>query len=123
GVSFSIRQGETVGLVGESGCGKSMVALSIMQLLPPGGSIVGGSLALYCLDLTQLKPDAIRKVRGNEIAMVFQDPMTSLNPTMKIGDQIAESYCAHKGASKKEGAERAAEVLNLVGMPRPAERL
>jgi peptide/nickel transport system ATP-binding protein len=123
GVSFSIQQGETVGLVGESGCGKSMVAMSIMQLLPPGGSIVGGSIALDGRDLTKLRPDAMRKVRGNEIAMVFQDPMTSLNPTMKIGEQIAESYCAHRGASKKQGLERAAEVLNLVGMPRPEERL
>lgn len=123
GVSFSIRQGETVGLVGESGCGKSMVAMSIMQLLPPGGRIVGGTISLDGRDLTTLPADAMRKVRGNEIAIVFQDPMTSLNPTMKIGEQIAESYCAHKGASKKQGLERAAEVLNLVGMPRPTERL
>ena len=123
GVSFSIRQGETVGLVGESGCGKSMVAMSIMQLLPPGGSIVGGSIALDGRNLTKLRADAMRKVRGNEIAIVFQDPMTSLNPTMKIGEQIAESYCAHKGASRKQGLERATEVLNLVGMPKPEERL
>jgi oligopeptide/dipeptide ABC transporter ATP-binding protein len=100
-----------------------MVAMSIMQLLPPGGSIVGGTVALEGRDLTALPADAMRKVRGNEIAMVFQDPMTSLNPTMKIGEQIAESYCAHRGASRKQGLDRAAEVLNLVGMPRPTERL
>jgi peptide/nickel transport system ATP-binding protein len=123
GVSFSIQQGETVGLVGESGCGKSMVALSIMQLLPPGGRISGGSVALEGRELTTLPADEMRRVRGSEIAMVFQDPMTSLNPTMKIGEQIAESYCAHKGATRKQGLERAAEVLNLVGMPRPVERL
>jgi peptide/nickel transport system ATP-binding protein len=122
-VSFTIQQGETVGLVGESGCGKSMVAMSIMQLLPPGGRIAGGTITLDGRDLTGLSAAQMRPVMGSEVAMVFQDPTTSLNPTMTIGDQIAESYRAHRGASKKAGLARAAEMLDLVGMPRPQERL
>jgi peptide/nickel transport system ATP-binding protein len=123
GVSLTIRPGETVGLVGESGCGKSMTGMSIMRLLPPSGRIVGGSIRLNGQELTTLSPDGMRDIRGNEVAMVFQDPMTSLNPTMTIGDQIAEPVRAHRGASKKQAVERAAEVLALVGMPRPDERL
>ncbi len=123
GVSFNIGQGETVGLVGESGCGKSMTASSIMRLLPNGGHIVGGSIHLDGKDLTAMSDDEIRSVRGNEVGMVFQDPLTSLNPTMEIGRQIAESVILHKKVSKEQGLARAAEVLGLVGMPNPVERL
>lgn len=123
GVSLSIRPGETVGLVGESGCGKSMTGMSIMGLLPPGGAIVGGSINLEGRDLTALPDREMRSVRGNEIAMVFQDPMTSLNPTMTIGDQIAESVRIHRKVNKSEALDRAADVLDMVGMPKPRERL
>ena len=123
GVSLTIRQGETVGLVGESGCGKSITGLSIMRLLPPGGRIVGGSIKLAGQEITALAEPEMARLRGNDVAMIFQDPMTSLDPTMTIGDQIAEPVRAHRTVSKKEALERAAEVLNLVGMPKPLERL
>ena len=123
GVSLTIRQGETVGLVGESGCGKSITGLSIMRLLPPGGRIVGGSIKLAGQEITALAEPGMARLRGNDVAMIFQDPMTSLDPTMTIGDQIAEPVRAHRAVSKKEALERAAEVLNLVGMPKPLERL
>ena len=123
GVSFTIGPGETLGLVGESGCGKSMTGMSIMRLLPPGGHIVGGSIRLGGRELTALSDQAMRRVRGNDVAVVFQDPMTSLNPTMTIGDQIAGPVRVHRGASRREAIDRAAEVLELVGMPRPRERL
>ncbi len=123
GLSLTIRSGETVGLVGESGCGKSMTGMSIMRLLPKGGHIVGGSIKLNGREITTMSERDLRRVRGSEIAMVFQDPMTSLNPTMTVGDQIAESVRIHRGASRREAMARAAEVLTLVGMPRPLERL
>jgi peptide/nickel transport system ATP-binding protein len=123
GVSFDVRRGETLGVVGESGCGKTMTGMSIMRLLPNGGYIAGGSIQLGDVDLVTARPDVVRSVRANRIGMVFQDPMTSLNPTMTIGRQIGESVRLHKGASKKVAAERAAEVLDLVGMPKPRERL
>src|SRR5580658_4493393 len=122
-VDLAIEAGETLGLVGESGCGKSMTGLSIMGLLPPGGQIVGGSIKLEERELVGLPERELRKVRGNEIAMVFQDPLTSLDPTKTIGSQVAEPVALHRGASKKEALDRAAEVLSLVGLPRPAERL
>ncbi|MGA3220760.1 MAG: ABC transporter ATP-binding protein, partial [Acidimicrobiales bacterium] len=122
-ISFQMEQGETVGLVGESGCGKTMAASSIMRLLPHGGHIVGGSVRLAGKDLTTMSDAEIRSVRGNEIGMIFQDPMTSLNPTMNIGRQIAESVVLHRGATKEQGLARAAEVLGLVGVPNPRERL
>ena len=123
GVSLTVEAGETLGIVGESGCGKTMVATSIMRLLPHGGHIVGGSVVLDGKELTSMTEDAIRSVRGNEMAMIFQDPMTSLNPTMNIGRQIAESVVLHKGVTRAQGLVRAEEVLGLVGMPSPAERL
>jgi oligopeptide/dipeptide ABC transporter ATP-binding protein len=123
GISLSINAGETLGLVGESGCGKSMTAMSIMRLLPPRGSIVAGSIHLNGRDLTQLDEKGMRAVRGNDAAMVFQDPLTSLNPTMTIGDQIAEAVLLHKRVSRSQAIDRAKEVLRLVRVPRPDERL
>jgi peptide/nickel transport system ATP-binding protein len=123
GVSLNVEPGECLGIVGESGCGKTMTALSIMQLLPPGGHITGGSITLGGQEISALSDDGMRHVRGNEIGMIFQDPMTSLNPTMTVGDQIAETVLLHRGADAKTARARAIEVLGLVGMPRPAERV
>jgi len=123
GVSLTVEAGECLGIVGESGSGKTMTALSVMQLLPPGGHITGGKITLGGQEISSLNDDGMRHVRGNEIGMIFQDPMTSLNPTMTIGDQIAETVLLHRGADKKTAMARAVEVLGLVGMPRPAERV
>ncbi len=123
GVSFSVRMGECLGLVGESGCGKTTIGLSVMKLLPNVGHISGGEVRLNGRDLVALSEPDMRKVRGNDIGMIFQDPMTSLNPTWTIGRQIAEPVRIHKGASKSQALDRAVEVLRLVGMPRPEERL
>ena len=123
GVSLTVEPGECLGIVGESGSGKTMTALSIMQLLPPGGHITGGQIQLDGKVISTLDDEAMRHVRGNEIGMIFQDPMTSLNPTMTIGDQIAETVRLHRGADKQTALARAVEVLGLVGMPRPAERI
>jgi peptide/nickel transport system ATP-binding protein len=123
GVSLNVEAGECLGIVGESGSGKTMTALSIMQLLPPGGHIVGGSITLAGQQISALDDNGMQHVRGNEIGMIFQDPMTSLNPTMTVGDQIAETVLLHRGADAKTARARAIEVLGLVGMPRPAERV
>ena len=122
-VDLHIDAGETLGVVGESGCGKSMTGLSIMGLLPPGGSIVGGSVKLVGRELVGLPGDQLRRIRGNEIAMIFQDPLTSLDPTKTVGYQVAEPVRLHRNASKAEALDRAVEVLTLVGLPRPSERL
>ncbi len=123
GVSFTVGAGECVGLVGESGCGKSTTGLSIMKLLPNVGHVVGGSIKLLGRDLGPLSESEMRHVRGNDVAMIFQDPMTSLNPTWTIGNQIAEGYRLHNDCSQAEAMARAREVLELVRLPRPAERL
>ena len=123
GVSLTVAPGECLGIVGESGSGKTMTALSIMRLLPGGGEVVGGQIFVDGTDVAALSEAGMEDVRGNLIGMIFQDPLTSLNPTMNIGDQIAESVRLHRGASKQAALERAVEVLGLVGMPRPAERV
>ncbi|HEX5188687.1 MAG TPA: ABC transporter ATP-binding protein [Streptosporangiaceae bacterium] len=123
GVTFGLDQGEILGLVGESGSGKTMTGMSIMRLLPHGASITGGSIKFDGRELTGLDGAALRRLRGNDIALISQDPMTSLNPTRTIGSQLREAYRIHTGSSHRAANERAAEVLGLVGMPRPAERL
>ena len=123
GLSLHVEAGETIGIVGESGCGKTMAAMSIMRLLPRGAYIAGGAIRFEGRDLVGLSDEAIRGVRGNEIGMVFQDPMTSLNPTMTIGRQIAEAVRIHRDVSDAAAMDRAVETLEMVGLPRPAERV
>ncbi|KJE77989.1 ABC transporter ATP-binding protein [Ferrimicrobium acidiphilum] len=123
GVSFEVNVGETVGLVGESGSGKTMTGMSVLGLLPTGGYMPRGEILFDGVDLTKLSQSQMRKYRGNDIAMVFQDPMTSLNPVLTIGDQIAETARLHLGMNKTDAEARAIEVLSLVGMPNPKERL
>ena len=123
GVSFAVNEGECVGLVGESGCGKSTTGLSIMRLLPEVGHITAGSVKLNGRELIGLPESEMRDVRGNEIALIPQDPLTSLNPTWTIERQIVEPLRLHRDVTKAQARERALDVLNLVGMPRPEERL
>ena len=122
-VSFSVRRGETLAIVGESGCGKSVSALSIMRLVPdPPGRIVGGSVKLEGTDLLELDEAQMRQVRGNRISMIFQEPMTSLNPVMRIGDQITEAVRLHRDMTRQQAWEQAVEMLRLVRIPEPARR-
>jgi peptide/nickel transport system ATP-binding protein len=123
GVTLRVDEGETLGVVGESGCGKTMTALSIMNLLPVGGHIVGGTITLGGREISSLHADAMRTIRGNDIGMIFQDPLSSLNPTHTVGRQIAEAVLLHRDVTKKEAYDRAAEVLDLVGLPRARERI
>jgi len=124
GVSFAIKPGEKLGVVGESGCGKSVTALSIMRLLPqPPGEIVGGSVLFEDQDLIDLPESAMRKIRGGKIGMIFQDPMTCLNPTMTVGKQIGEALRIHLKLSKDEAQKRAVSLLEQVGIPAAAERI
>jgi peptide/nickel transport system ATP-binding protein len=122
-VSFNVRRGEAVALVGESGCGKSVTAMSIMRLLTPPGKITAGSVSFKGRDLAQLSERDMRNVRGNDIAMVFQEPMTSLNPVFKIGAQVAEAIRIHRKVSKKEAWKQAGDMLELVSIPDPHKRL
>ncbi|MFQ5657493.1 MAG: ABC transporter ATP-binding protein [Candidatus Methylomirabilales bacterium] len=123
GVTLNIRPGETLGIVGESGCGKSVTALSILRLIPdPPGRIVGGAISFEGRDLVQLPEADIRKIRGNAISMIFQEPMTSLNPVFRVGEQIAEGIWHHQKVSKREEWDRAVEMLKRVKIPDPARR-
>jgi peptide/nickel transport system ATP-binding protein len=122
-VDLEIAEGETLGLVGESGCGKSMLGLSILGLLPNGGHVTEGSVKLGGSELVGMSDRELRKIRGNDVSMIFQDSLSSLNPTKSVGDQVAEPVRLHRGASRKEAFDRALEVLELVGLPRPKERL
>ena len=122
-VSFHVRRGETLAIVGESGCGKSVTALSVMRLVPnPPGKIVGGSIMLEGSDLLGLDEDKMREVRGNRISMIFQEPMTSLNPVMRIGDQITEAVRLHRPMTTKQAWGQAVEMLRLVRIPEPERR-
>ncbi|MBW7966106.1 ABC transporter ATP-binding protein [Bradyrhizobium sp. BR 10261] len=122
-VSFTVSRGETLAIVGESGCGKSVTALSLMRLVPdPPGRIVGGSVSLEATDLLALSEAEMRKVRGNRISMIFQEPMTSLNPVIRIGDQIVEAVRLHRNQSSKQARDIAVEMLRLVRIPEPARR-
>ncbi len=122
-VSFSVERSKTLGIVGESGCGKSVTAMSLVRLLPqPAGKILGGEVIFKGRDLTRLKPEELRKVRGNEIGVIFQEPMTALNPVQRIGKQLSECFLLHKGMNKKEAWEASVEMLRLVKIPAPEQR-
>ncbi|WP_394435883.1 ABC transporter ATP-binding protein [Streptomyces sp. SGAir0957] len=123
GISLELAPGEALGVVGESGCGKTMTALSVLGLLPPGGTVTGGRILFDGHDLAAAPAPVLQDVRGNTIGMVFQDPLTSLNPTMTIGAQVAEPLLLHRDVTRKEAYARAEETLRLVGMPQPAERM
>jgi len=123
GISYELEEGEALGIVGESGCGKSVSVLSIMRLIPePPGKIVGGEVLFEGRDLMKMDSEEVRKVRGNKIAMVFQDPMTSLNPVLTIGRQIDEALELHMGMDKREARKRTIELLEMVGIPEAADR-
>jgi peptide/nickel transport system ATP-binding protein/oligopeptide transport system ATP-binding protein len=124
GVSFELNEGETLGIVGESGSGKSVTSESIMRLVPnPPGKIVDGEIIFEGQDLLKKSDKEMRKIRGNEISMIFQEPMTSLNPVYTVGDQIAEAIQLHQGLDKKEALDQAVEMLKKVGIPSPEQRV
>ena len=124
GVSFSVVPGETLAVVGESGCGKSVTSLSVLRLIAsPPGRIVAGRIRFLGQDLLQLPERKMRAIRGNEISMIFQEPMTSLNPVLRIGRQISETLTLHRGMSRAAAQQRAVEMLRLVGIPEPAQRM
>jgi len=123
GIDFDLCRGETLALVGESGCGKSATALSLLRLVPEPGKIVEGSIHFNGQDLRQLHLTDMRKIRGNEIAMIFQEPMTSLNPVYRIGEQIGETLKLHRGLSTRRSREVSVELLQQVGIPDPEQRL
>lgn len=123
-VSYELNKGDTLGVVGESGCGKSVHAMSIMGLIPsPPGKIESGKVEFLGQDLLSLSENEMRKVRGNQIAMIFQDPMTSLNPVLTVGFQITEALQLHQHMNKNQARDRAAELLSLVGIPEAKQRL
>ena len=123
-VSFNLGYGETLGIVGESGCGKSMTALSIMNMIPnPPGRISSGSIFLHNEDLLKASKQRLNEIRGNEISMIFQEPMTSLNPVFTIGNQLIETVIKHKRISKKEANEQAKDLLAQVQIPSPQNKL
>jgi oligopeptide transport system ATP-binding protein len=123
GITYDLEEGEALGIVGESGCGKSVSVLSVMRLIPqPPGKIVGGEVFFEGRDLLKMDPEDVRKVRGNRMAMVFQDPMTSLNPVLTIGRQIDEALELHMGMDKHQARQRTVELLEMVGIPEAANR-
>jgi oligopeptide transport system ATP-binding protein len=121
-VSFSLTKGETLGLVGESGCGKSVTAMSIARLISPPGRVVGGQILLNGQDLLRLTEPEMRRIRGSQISMVFQEPMTALNPVLEVGFQIAEAVAAHERVSRREAWDRAVESMRAVSIPDPEKR-
>jgi len=124
GVDYEVRKGETLGVVGESGCGKSVTALSILRLIPePPGEIIAGDIMFEGQSLLSLSNEEMRRIRGNKISMIFQEPMTSLNPVYTIGNQISEALRLHQGLNKKDARDRAIEMLQLVGIPLPERRV
>jgi len=124
GVSFHLKEGETLGIVGESGCGKSVTVMSMLRLIPqPPGKIVAGKAMYQNKDLLKISDEEIRHVRGSQISMVFQDPMTSFNPVLTIGRQVAEPLEIHNGVGRKQALDRAAEMLDMVGIPKAKDRL
>ena len=123
GIDFTIDRGETLALVGESGCGKSMTALSLLRLVPEPGRIVEGNIFFDGVDLLHMPEEEIRRIRGNRIGMIFQEPMTSLNPVFRIGDQIMETLQLHRGYDKRKATAIATELLHKVGIPDAAQRL
>jgi oligopeptide/dipeptide ABC transporter ATP-binding protein len=123
-VSFDLPRGQTLGILGESGCGKSVTALSIMRLIAdPPGRIIGGSIHFENEDLLELPLAEMRTIRGNQISMIFQEPMTSLNPVYTVGDQIGEVYVTHRGLNKRDARDQTIEILRLVGIPAPEQRV
>ena len=124
GVSFTVNEGETLGIVGESGCGKTVTALSILRLIPqPPGEIVEGNVFLRDIDLLTLSESEMRRVRGNEISMIFQEPMISLNPVFKVGDQVSEAIRLHQGLGKNAAWQKSIDALASVGIPSPQSRV
>ena len=124
GVTYDLYPGKTLAVVGESGSGKSVHALSILRLLPePPAKVVGGEILFQGRDLLKMGPEEMRKIRGNRIAMIFQEPMTSLNPVLKVGEQIAEAIILHQGATKEQAWAKSIDLLKKVGIPHPEERV
>ena len=123
GVSLSLNRGETLGVVGESGCGKSVTSLSIMRLISMPGEIVEGEIRLRGLDLAQLQEEQMRHIRGNRISMIFQQPTSCLNPVFRVGDQISESLMIHRSFTKQQARQRSIELLTMVGIPSAKTRI
>src|SRR6202521_5372036 len=119
GVSFHVNEGETLAVVGESGCGKSVTAMSILRLIPEPPGKIAGAIRFQGRDLLQASQRDMRHIRGNDISMVFQEPMTSLNPVLTVGRQISETLRLHQGLDRKAAEDRAVDMLNLVGIPEP----
>ena len=122
-ISFDIKKGETLGIVGESGCGKSMTSLCIMQLLNCPPAVIKGSIKMHGRELLKLTDKQMQEVRGNQISMIFQEPMTSLNPVFTIGNQLAETFVRHQGMTMKQGLEKAVDLLKMVRIPEPEQRV